>query len=113
MGLLCGEHRDTPDVHFLTTSDQVYCVTTKASPHFTTACQQVIDAIPAEERLREPCETGVDIHWAFSVPNVFPGPGEQLSLTGLELGNWRFSISAETAKRYLPGISWRYLADDD
>lgn len=75
---------------------------------FTALSQQVLGRIPeSEKRLtrREPGEGGVDIHQASA-----SGDYGSYVLADFTLGKFAFSISKETAQKYMPQHARRYWA---
>ena len=72
--------------------------------------EEALRDIPESEKRSTPCQRGdggVDIHEAFSTRN-FNGA---YTWSGFKSGAFRFSISAETAKRYLPRHLAHYSSD--
>jgi hypothetical protein len=96
MTLTCEEHNNS---HAFKGNDSVFCVTNEATEAFTAVCQSVIKAIPRRLRSSGRIKGGVDIHIGHSRPY---GPSGELSVLDLRLGAHQFSITRETALRYLP-----------
>lgn len=108
MSLNCGEHQGTVASHFILTIDDLFVVTTAEAAMFTAVCRTTLDTIPESERYKDPIIGGLDIHWGFSIPNALPGRENNLSLRYLRLGDYRYSIRAETAAKYLPSMAVMY-----
>ena len=76
---------------------------------YSALSQDVLGRIPESEKRPTPCEPGdggMDIHEASSSEN-FNG---SYTISDFTLGEFRFSISRETAEKYLPKHSRRYPA---
>ncbi|GEM_PF-2944231 len=102
MSLICDEtDRDIEygDVLMAGTRDDV--------EFYAALSQEALGRIPESEKRPTPCEpneNGVNIHEAMSSRN-FNG---SYTVSDFELGEFRFSISKETAKRCLPKHIKRY-----
>lgn len=98
MSLLCRE-----DGLGLLTTEQAYCVTVQTADTVESICQAHFGAIPVEKRLLKPIEGGLDIHFLFSTPTWgrldLP---DILTLTGANVGEYRFSIPGDVARIVLP-----------
>lgn len=106
MTLYCQEHDRTSAGHPFRTTDVVFCVTTATADEYSAVCATIIEAIPRSERSQPPIAYGIDIHLGRSRP--LPG-GSELSVGDLEKGPRLFSITRQTAMRYLPQTTRMYL----
>lgn len=96
MSLYCHESEE-----YINFGEPLYAVTQKDINFFSALCQKIIDRIPIEDRKIEPCKSkndGVDIHIASSTENMTG----TYTLCDFALESFLFSISHETAKKYLP-----------
>jgi len=104
MSLLCDE--TGRDIEY----GDVLMAGTRGDVEFYSALsQEVLGRIPDSEKRATPCEPGdggVNIHEASSSRN-FSG---SYTISGFALGEFRFSISKETAEKYLPKHARRYPA---
>ncbi len=106
MSVLCHEGRDHP----LVIVDEAFCVSTPTAEDYAAVCQRHIGAIPAAKRSKDHIEGGLDIHYLHSTPNGLPGASDNLSLRHMQFGDFKFSISADDAREYLPKSALKYLA---
>ena len=77
---------------------------------FYALSEEVLSRIPPSERCFGPLkatEVGEDIHAAHSTRNS----NGSYTMTGFELGTYLFSISQETAEKYLPIHTRHRMAD--
>ncbi len=103
MALGCAAHDGSPQAHNLHVTNELFAVTSAQDDYFHAVCAAAVSAIPTKERMPEPTEDGLDIHWLFSAPNL-PGITTVASFSSARLGDYRFSISSATAKHYLPRV---------
>lgn len=102
MSLVCdetGRESDFGVPFFAGTRDDV--------PFFSALHPEVVTRIPPSQRRPTPCQTGdsgVDIHESSAAESLHG----TYSSVGFELGTFLFSISHETAKKYLPKHLKRY-----
>lgn len=106
MSLACHEGQED---HYLLIVDEAFCTTTPEAAEFSAVCQRHIAAIPASKRSKEHIDGGLDIHYLHSVPNQLPTREENLSLFNARFGDFKFSLSAEDAREYLPYSAEKYL----
>ena len=69
---------------------------------YSALCEEVIARIPESERRPEPCvrgDGGVDIHRATSGKNF---NGAYTLTVGFQIREFLFSVSKETAEKYIP-----------
>ena len=104
MSLLCDE--TGRDIEY----GDILMAGTRYDVNFYSALsQEVLGRIPKSEKRPTPCdpsEGGVDIHEASSSRNL----NGSYTISGFTLGEFRFSISKETAEKYLPKHARRYPA---
>jgi len=105
MSLLCDETKQ--DIKY---GDTLRAGTRGDVEFYSALSQKVLGRIPESERRPTPCQPdddgGVDIHEASSSRN-FNG---SYTLSDFTLGVFLFSISKETAEKYLPKHIRRYPA---
>lgn len=94
-------------------ADSAFCATTAESEKYSALCQGHINRIPAELRLPERVNGGLDIHFLFARPNGYSMDPytDTVSLSQSEFGDYRFSISGEAARVLLPRCFDMYLGD--
>ena len=102
MSLLCDE--TDRDIEY----GQVLMAGTRGDVEFYSALsQEVLGHIPETEKRPTPCEPGdggVDIHEASSTQNM----NGSYTISDFTLGKFLFSLSRETAEKYLPNHVRRY-----
>ncbi|MDB5184423.1 MAG: hypothetical protein JWN38_231 [Candidatus Saccharibacteria bacterium] len=109
MSIACYE-----DGSQLVVAKEAFCVTTRAAEQYSALCSRHVIAIPAVERLPEPVEGGLDIHFLFAGPNGYsPDPHvDTLSLRSMQFGDYRFSLRPELAQLILPRACELFLGQD-
>ena len=106
MALACDEHRDA-EYHTFKVGEEIFAGTRQDSNVCSALCVEIVNRIPADDRQSSPCKPGdggIDIHLATAPHGE---RGTYVSL-GLEAKYFCFSISRETAERYLPYHLERY-----
>lgn len=80
---------------------------------FSALSQEILCKIPYLEKRQQPCgpeDEGVNIYYATSTENIIGTfTTNNYSLVNFKLGDFVFSISKETAEKYLPKHYSRYL----
>lgn len=105
MSLCCDETKQ--DIEY---NEPLFAGTRADVPFFSALSEQVLSRIPISKRCSEPCSgPGINIHKASSSRN-FNG---SYTLCDFKLGDFLYSISLETAKKYLPNHLKNYLVADD
>lgn len=106
MALICDEHHDA-HWHTIKIGEKLFAGMRGDATFCSALCAEVVERIPLDERRDSPCrpgDGGVDIHRATSLPGE-RGSYQSLGLKAVDL---YFSISRETAERYLPYHLERY-----
>ena len=99
MALTCAQHERTRKPHFFAHNAAVYCASLTAEGTGVAICQAAVDEVPPDDRSDRPTADGLNIYWAHSESNMFPG--DILSWNAFDRDGFYFSMSAEAAKRYL------------
>jgi hypothetical protein len=99
MVLMCAQHARSRKAHYFAHNAAVYWSALPGQDLGAAICQAAVDEVPPDDRSDRPTSDGLNVYWAHSDSNLFPG--DDLSMAAFKRDGFYFSVSPEAAKRYL------------